>query len=154
MIAPRVRAPRGFRFEIGEAINHYSCNCSACQEVAANNIIVKLMDGNRKAGYITLVPHDKSHKSYETHSWLDGRYRNKKFGALLYARAIQWCLDHNKKARSSGASSEMAQRVWRGKTIRKYFSIRKVVKKIYKTNPYCRTCLDDYATWFAYNKRR
>lgn len=105
----RIRAPKGFYFNIVESTyNVY--------------VELRLLKNRRKIGRVNLVKDDS--KSYETHSSLDAAYHGRGLGALMYARAIQWCLTNGYRVKSSGASSESAQRVWRGKTLRKHFRIR------------------------------
>lgn len=106
----QVRAPSGFRWSIKEVSKEY--------------VRVSLVHkgNNQKIGTIRLYKQEDN--LWKTHSDLNFRYRNRGFGAKLYARAIQYCLVHGYRISSSGASSEDAQRVWRGKTIRKYFRIK------------------------------
>lgn len=135
-VIAKFRAPRGFRFKINK---HY-------HQGHLYNVMVELRDAksNRKIGHINLV---REGRFCETHSWLDEKHRNKGWGVLMYSRAIQWALENEFKIRSSGGSSEMAQRVWRGKTIRKSFRIR-TCKSTYsydRGNP-------AYDTFFAYAK--
>lgn len=42
----------------------------------------------------------------------------------MYAKAIQFALQNGWKVRSSECPSDDAKRVWKGKTLRKYFSIK------------------------------
>lgn len=112
----RVRAPAGFRWKIVErkSVPGYTSGCVYVQLVHQGN--------SRKIGEIRLYKEEDGR--YETHSNLDSKYHGRGYGAKLYARAIQWCLENGHSVRSSGSSSEEAQRVWRGKTIRKFFRIR------------------------------
>jgi GNAT superfamily N-acetyltransferase len=123
----KVKAPKGFRFKILKP---------------SDTVFVQLFDKatNQKIGNVNLVK--LSDTTYATHSWLDPRYHQKGFGTLMYARAIQWCHENGYVARSSGNSSEMAQRMWNGRSIRKFYSIKKKVRD------------SGSATWYAYNKNR
>ena len=109
----RVRAPKGYRFEIipPETKGYYA--------------YVKLYKKgvHHPIGRISLEPH--SNDKYVTHSTLDEPYHGKGLGALMYARAIQWCLDNGYKVSSSSSPSSLAQRVWGGSSLRRYFSIRR-----------------------------
>jgi GNAT superfamily N-acetyltransferase len=87
------------------------CHSSTCATVGAIDLIEKYY--NNPKG-----------KIIETHSWLNCEYRNKGFGALLYAKAIQWGLSRGYRVRSSDGPSSDACRVWEGKKIRKYHRIR------------------------------
>lgn len=49
----------------------------------------------------------------------------------MYAKAIQWGLDHGFKMRSSGNPSVYAQQVWNGSSLRRFFSIRKNPDYVY-----------------------
>lgn len=129
-----VRAPKGYYFKI--------------EDYGNNNFYVRLYDRKNKVGtgpigHIHLTNAYGAHKKYlMTHSSLNRDYHGKGLGAYMYARAIQFALDNGYKVRSSGGSSEMAQRVWRGHYIRKWFRIT-----ARKTNgPYCDT------TWYATHK--
>ena len=113
------------------------------------DIFIKLYkrfrNSNRKIGQIRLVNEGKN--KYATHSNLDYRYHNKGLGALMYSKAIEWCLQRGFRCQSSGYSSDDAKRVWQGKTIRKYFDIKvKQTESGQWANP-------DYQTWFAYEKK-
>lgn len=76
-----------------------------------------------------------------THSHLNSLFHHKGFGTLMYARAIQWGLQHKYKVRSSGMTSNMARRVWGGQGLKKYFDIKQHKSK------------DKKFTWYAYPKR-
>jgi GNAT superfamily N-acetyltransferase len=120
----RIRAPKGFYFNIRETeYNVY--------------VELRLLSNKRKVGRVNLVKDNG--KSYETHSSLDARYHGLGYGAKLYARAIQWCHTNGYTVKSSGCSSEMAQRVWRGKTLRKHFRIRTERDEVNR----------DYDKWYA-----
>ena len=92
-------------------------------------------------GYIELVC--VGDNTYETHSYLDEQFRGKGFGTLLYAKAIQWCHRNGYKIRSSGNTSKEAKRVWKSKTIRSYFRIRKLKKRLWGV---------PHTVWYAYPK--
>lgn len=123
---PKIRAPKGFSFKVKKVNQRYTS--------------ITLYSANREIGHVNLIKVREGY--YETHSDLNDEYHRKGLGALMYARAIQHALEKGWGVRSSGSSSEEAQRVWRGKTVRKYFSI-KLKKK--DNDPY-------YDTWYAYAK--
>jgi len=130
----QVRAPSNFKWRI--------------KEISRSTVYVTLLHrgNNKKIGAVRLYKQDDG--TWETHSDLDFRYRNRGFGARLYARAIQYCLVNGYRVRSSGGSSEDAQRVWRGKTIRKYFRIKTkhfLFSGQKKHDP-------EYDTFYAYRK--
>ncbi len=142
----RIRAPKGLKWKIGPITS--GCQCVSCAALARKSISVKLMQGANEIGYINLRPNYTKDNLYETHSWLHPDYRGKGIGTKLYARAIQYCLVNNYRVRSSGGSSSDAQRVWKSKSLRKYFYIRKT----FSSKTY-RSYGDDYAHWNAYEKR-
>jgi GNAT superfamily N-acetyltransferase len=91
-------------------------------------------------------------KVFETHSDLEDKYRGKGLGTLLYSKAIAWALNNGFKVKSSGDSSDMAQRVWEGKGLRKHFNIRKINKK-HLAYPYdSNRVLYTSETWHATKK--
>src|SRR5574337_1019205 len=123
---PKIRAPKGFRFWIVKINDNFV------------KVALRLKDG-REIGRVNLVKAKPG--SFSTHSFLDSSFHMKGLGALMYARAIQYALEKRWKVTSSGRSSEYAQRVWRGRTIRKFFSIK--IKK--GSDP-------AYDKWYAYAK--
>lgn len=132
----KVRAPRGFYFRVtthltGPSLFHRI------------ELVKKCPSRDRMIGSVRLRQSYYHLGFWETHSNLQDKYQGKGWGALLYARAIQYALENNLKVKSSGYSSDMAENVWRGNTIRKYFHI---VRKPTKTDP-------EFSTWFAYKKR-
>lgn len=131
----KVQAPTGLYFK---------CTVGKYGDVYIK-LYKKFKNSNRKIGQIRLV--DMGGKKFATHSNLDYRYHNKGLGALMYSKAIEWCLKRGYRCQSSGYSSEDAQRVWKGKTIRKFFDIKvKQTEKGVWANP-------EYQTWFAYEKK-
>lgn len=108
----KVKAPKGFRFVVRK-------NVYENWQVTLYRIFRGHLD---PIGHIELM-RDYG-KTYETHSNLDAAYHDQGLGALMYAKAIEWCLIRGYRCKSSGYPSEYAQRVWRGKTIRKYFDIK------------------------------
>lgn len=127
---PKIRAPKGFTFRVKKVNERYTS--VALYETMAN----------REIGHVSLIKVRTGY--YETHSDLDENFHGKGLGALMYARAIQHALEKGWGIRSSGSSSQDAQRVWRGKTIRKYFSI-KLKRQNDDPNSY-------YDKWYAYAK--
>jgi GNAT superfamily N-acetyltransferase len=116
VILPNLRAPKGFRFKIVEQYG---------------SVKVQLFKNRKKVGHINMYkayPYGKAEK-LETHSWLHEDLRGKGIGTLLYSRAIEWALKNGYKVKSSGGSSEMAQRVWNSKGIRQHFRIRRIDRK-------------------------
>lgn len=126
----RVRAPKGYYFEIDEP------------QFAGCYAYVKLYKKgtDRYIGKLSLEPWGA--KSYCTHSMLDDAYHGKGLGAIMYAKAIQWCLDNGYKVSSSASPSNMAQRVWGGSSLRRYFSIRKTKESSY------------YKTWSVVKQKK
>ncbi len=158
---PNIRAPKGFRFKVTSEIYDYNDNlscgcccreCCQCPKSKKDKPIlsykINLYAGHNYIGDVDLVPSEYNKNEYLTHSYLNADYRNKRLGTLMYAKAIQWCLKRNKRVRSSGESSEDAQRLWKSKSLRKYFYIRKTFD-----SKYDRECGDDLAIWRAYEKR-
>lgn len=128
-LSTRIKAPKGFEFKVIVPTD------------LDDNVLVelRLKKGGKRVGAVEL---EKSYrgKFYSTHSNLNIEFRNQKLGALMYAKAIAWCLQNGFKPRSSGYSSDAAERVWQSKTLRKYFKIR------------CYKNTSMYRTWFAYSK--
>ena len=124
---PKIRAPKGFTFRV-KRVSDRLTTVSLTRTMSSNEI-----------GHVNLIRVREGY--YETHSDLNDEFHGKGLGALMYARAIQHALEKGWRVQSSGSSSSDAQRVWRGKTIRKYFSIK--LKK--GDDPY-------YDKWYAYAK--
>lgn len=138
----KIKAPKGFEFKIRK--DKYDGRVS---------IELHPKDSKKKAGgYIGRVNLVKAGVDafgkdvYETHSYLNEDYRQRGFGTLMYARAIQWGVEHGYKVRSSTSTSAEAQRVWNGKSIRQFFSVK---KKSWR-NRYG----SDVQRWYAYDKNR
>src|SRR5208282_3735301 len=108
-----VRAPRGYKWKIKVFPTIF--------DVASIGLVDSMGHG---VGEIRLENLDSSKRILATHSELDYDLHGRGFGTKLYVRAIQWALAHRYKARSSGASSAYAKRVWEGKGIREYFYLR------------------------------
>lgn len=153
-VIAKVRAPNGFLFKIEERYSmphgYDGCGCKYCRSKIRRKpkryleeVSVQLYCKNtsKPVGYVNLIRYNP--KSFETHSSLDSEYHGKGIGTKMYARAIQWCLENGYKARSSGGSSEMATRVWEGKTLRRYFNIRTSAEKY-----------DGGGTWYAWGKNQ
>lgn len=123
---PTIRAPKGFYFKISchksKSINGY---CFVNVDLFPNDQKLKTVKWPIKAGGVQLNSSDGG-KYYKTHSYLQEQYHGRGIGAIIYARAIQWALTNKKKISSSGNSSEKALRVWKGKTLRRLFTLRKV----------------------------
>jgi GNAT superfamily N-acetyltransferase len=133
----KVKAPKGFEFKIRKPYP------------GEKTVYIELhkKGGTSQVGRVNLAYAGKDMYGkdvFETHSYLDPAYRQKGFGTLLYARAIQWGVEHGCKVRSSTQTSTEAQRVWNGKSLRKFFSVKK------------RTWKNQYGgnvqKWYAYNK--
>lgn len=106
----KIKAPKGFYFKVKNGYENYF-------------IQLHKTSTNRRIGYINLIV-CYNPNWLETHSVLDPEYHNKKLGALMYSKAIEWALDNGYRVRSSGCSSPDANRVWQGKTLRSNFRIR------------------------------
>lgn len=112
---PRVVAPKGFFFKVQDKTYSYGYR----------SLQIQLWKNKVRPEQIGRITLDKEYSGcYSTHSWLNEKYQNKGFGALMYAKAIQWGLEQGYRIRSSGMSSEKALRVWRGKTLLKWFDIK------------------------------
>jgi GNAT superfamily N-acetyltransferase len=130
-LTPKIRAPKGFHFKI----KNY--------DPRSSYVRIFLFSNNEKTPIGSLdLEKIYRRKAFYTHSRLDERFRGQKLGALMYAKAIQWGLENGYSVRSSGGTSDLAQRVWKGSTIRKYFSIREK-----KTNW-------GGMIWYAFNKKQ
>lgn len=138
-----VRAPKNFSWQIVEGRSYLGDRWAK----------VQLVRGTKKKviGEVTLYEQDSG--VWETHSWLDTRYHGKGYGTKLYARAIQWGMTNKVKVQSSGCTSEEAQRVWRGKSIRKYF---RIVTKPYKwlDDTYADPSMDVFHAYRKPNRRK
>jgi GNAT superfamily N-acetyltransferase len=144
----KIKAPKGFQFKITPGPAYTT---------------VQLFDKNKKVpdatgkmvpyayavGNVNLHKDTFSDNFWRTHASLNAEYHNKGLGTLLYARAIQWCLEHGYRVSSSGRSSEMARRMWKSKSIRKFFRIKQAKTKLGKQYP---TYGDIYDRWYAYEK--
>lgn len=118
----RVRAPKGYSFKV------------VPPDYAGGYTYVRLFKKGvpYHIGQISLENYGAN--TFATHSRLEDAYHGKGLGAIMYAKAIQWCLDNGYKVRSSGSPSEYAQRVWGGSSLRRYFSIRQIQNgSYYKT---------------------
>ncbi len=128
---PQIPAPKGFTIKVDKKDPYH--------------VMVKLFRaGNAKRAFIGRVTlYQRSAGVYETHSYLDDYYHGRGLGALLYARAIKWGMEQGYLVRSSGSSSDKARRVWEGKTLRKFFSIKKRKgEQVY------------WDVWYAYPKKK
>ena len=121
------KVPKGYYFKIHREYDDWDEDGEYTMEVELYH--KHSYDGGRyPIGTITLQKCGKTKKGiqkWETHSRLSSLYWNKKLGVTMYVRAIKWCLDRGYKVSSSSSTSEKAQRVWTGKTIRKYVRIIK-----------------------------
>jgi GNAT superfamily N-acetyltransferase len=152
----RIRMPEGFWFKF---VTHKNATREDKWDMSEDTaVLIKLYDkknrfddpywtANEPIGTIELVKCDKG-KRVCTHSDLNDEYHGKKLGALMYAYAIKWGIEHGYKVKSSGSSSTMARRVWAGKTIRSHFKIRsRKHPRLDPKNP------EWYSpTWYAYKK--
>jgi GNAT superfamily N-acetyltransferase len=106
----KVVAPKGYFFRVTK--NYYG------------GYSVKLFKKRKEGeiGHVNLVR--LYSKCYATHSYLSPQFRNKGLGARMYAKAIQWCLERGLRVRSSGSSSDDAQKVWRGSFLKRFFDVK------------------------------
>lgn len=145
MTTKRVRAPKGYYFQITPT-KDVPCTCAECSkfkkkhDATPYSVRINLMDSktDKYCGHVNLVKQRTGY--YKTHSSLNEMLRGKGIGAIMYAKAIQYCHDNGYKVSSSGNSSGDAQRVWAGKKIRAYFQVRK------------RSTNYGSPIWFAYSK--
>jgi GNAT superfamily N-acetyltransferase len=109
-IMKKVIAPKGYFFKVTRSGPYY--------------VYISLFEKGKDSeiGHVNL--HREYAGCFSTHSYLLPGYRNKGFGALMYAKAIQWGKTHGYRVKSSGGSSSEAQRVWRGGSLRRWFDIR------------------------------
>ena len=107
---PKIKAPKGYKFKVSK---YY------------RGVIIYLLHGDYNIGSIRLSLSHMYDNTFYTHSYLDHCYRGKGLGTLMYARAIQWALEHGKKVQSSYTPSVYARRVWNSQGLRKYFRIIK-----------------------------
>lgn len=148
--------PKGFFFKVRKECNeYYGCDCPDCRKsndgyggytMEVELFSLDYQDAKVPIGGITLQKNGKTKKGtqiWETHSHLSSNYWNKKLGAKMYVRAIKWCLDRGYKVQSSDSTSELAQRVWNGKTIRKYV---RIIKRKHANGGYS-------SIWHAYAKQ-
>jgi hypothetical protein len=129
-IAKKIRTPKGFKFTI-HVPNDPEDNVEIRLCIKETGKEIGCIELERKLGT----------NFYMTHSHLDCEFREQGLGALMYARAIQWCMDNNYRARSSGYSSDDAERVWQSKSLKKHYRILTRRPK----GSFSRT-------WFAYEK--
>lgn len=112
-----VRAPRGYRWDI-------QVFSDSNYDVAEINLV---NSRGTYVGGVRLCPEgDKKFRIVQTHSDLNFDLRGRGYGTKLYVRAIQWGLANGYRVRSSGGSSDDAERVWMGKGIREYFHLRTI----------------------------
>jgi GNAT superfamily N-acetyltransferase len=126
----KIRAPKGYYFKVFKADKYRDVR-----------VVLFTTIDHRQIGSVNLEKIPRGN-FYATHSNLHFEHRNKKLGALMYAKAIQWCHDNGFNARSSGSSSSDAQRVWKSKTLNARFKIK--VRN--RTDYYGST----YTTWYVY----
>lgn len=111
-IVKKVKAPKGFKFIVRKNFyNNWQVNLYKVYK--SHSVPIGNIELIRSYG-----------KTYETHSNLESEFHNKGLGALMYAKAIEWCLLRGYKCKSSGYPSGDAIRVWKGETIRKFFAIK------------------------------
>jgi len=128
----KIRTPNNFLFQI-KSSNHNKI---------VHFYLLDKKEENKKIGRVSL--YRQLNGIYETHSYLNKKYRVLVLGTKLYYKAIQWCLENGYSIRSSGNSSDEAMRVWQSKSIRKLFRIRK------KKDKECPSFIND--VWYAYSK--
>jgi len=128
----KIRTPNNFLFQI-KSSNHNKI---------VHFYLLDKKEENKKIGRVSL--YRQLNGIYETHSYLNKKYRGLGLGTKLYSKAIQWCLENGYSIRSSGSSSDEAMRVWQGRSIRKLFRIRK------KKDKECPSFIND--VWYAYSK--
>lgn len=130
-----IRLPKGYRFKI---TRNSGCKGECCRDNPMHT--VEIMDGDVWVGRVNLRfsgRNAQGMKKFETHSLVNDIYRNKKLGALIYAKAAQWCLRQGYRVSSSTSPSSDAQRVWKGRTIRRYLRIIKRPTGLGTTQYHC-----------------
>lgn len=118
-----IKAPNGFR------VKHRFYKYNNKLETIYFDLIDNTKPDEPSVGHVELERVGKTR--FVTHSQLYSEYHGKGFGNLLYSKAIAWALNNGYKVSSSGDSSDMAKRVWRGKGLRKLFNIRKYTDEFY-----------------------
>jgi GNAT superfamily N-acetyltransferase len=110
-VMKKVIAPKGYYFRVVKPYVH-------------GGFSIRLFKKNNSGeiGHVNLQRKDNG--DYGTHSYLFPQYRNQGLGALMYAKAIQWGREHGLRVRSSGGSSDDAQRVWRGSSLQRWFDVK------------------------------
>lgn len=78
-------------------------------------------------GYVDVVK--TRYGFWETHAYLNDSERSMGLGAMLYARAIRYCLDRGYVVKSSTAPTDAAKRTWKSRRLNNEFVIKRVHKR-------------------------
>ncbi len=131
---PKIKLPKGYYFNIRVPRGKYD---EVVIYLHNRNLIPKgqvenkssCWAGGTRIGCVSLEPAWRHRKNktrfYRTHSGLETAYHGKGLGTMMYAKAVQWALSRGYRVSSSGSSSTQAQRMWTGKSIRKYCKLVK-----------------------------
>lgn len=153
----RIRIPKGYSIKV-ECVKPYTYETYIPVEEALKcykkplkyfNFYVRLYHNDNSIGAVELLSQERYDYYndrvvdiyHETHSNLDEKYHGKGLGALMYTYAINWALKRGLNVQSSGSSSDEAIRVWRGKTLKKYF-------RMYRDSGGCRKDDLSCSTWY------
>ena len=143
MIA-KIKAPTGFRFK------------TVVQSQYRTEIQLFDTEKYKRSDYYARYPigsvslvRDPDNGFFRTHALLSYDYHHRGLGVLMYAKAIQWALSHGERVSSSGRSSDMARRLWKSKSLRKYFMIKHLPNQLYKNDVFNK---ERYDRWYAYEK--
>ena len=116
----------------------YTTKLTKCEYELDFVLKVYLLDRHDKIGYVLLryVGKSKTGKRiYETHSSLMQRFRKAGIGTWMYARAIYEMKKRGHLVCSSISPSVNAKRMWKSKTMKFYFTIKKKVPVVNKNVP-------------------
>lgn len=98
------------------------------EEKKAKTICAFLYNENKKfVGRVRIA--ETKYGFYESHAALNDAYQNHGLGSKLYVCAIKYALSNGIVVRSSTNPSDMALRVWNGKTMNDVFEIKKLQKR-------------------------
>jgi len=94
-----------------------------CFSDAFGGVVIQLLALGAVIGHLEL--YETKGRFYETHSFLQEDVRGLGLGILLYDTAISSCLKQGVEIRSSKDPSWQAIRLWRSKTLRAKYNIKK-----------------------------
>ena len=128
-----VSIPRDFRVIVSK--NDYDDGLQVLLYKKTTKIIDVLLNHKYIANIDLAIcySYDNSFETHcETHSYLEPKYRRTGLGTILYAYAINFCLQNKLKISSSTEPSSKAERVWRSKKLNRLFNIKENLNKEYE----------------------